>query len=342
MKPISKISFSSLFARRSFKALAVGALLLGLCGPAMAQVTARIDGDSFRAPDGTALPLRNWLPAGKPAALILALHGFGDYSAAFRTPAEFWAKAGIATFAYDQRGFGGAPHTFHWAGTPAMEGDARAAVATLRQLYPGVPVYLMGESMGGALALAATTGPDAIDVDGAILVSPAIWEHDFLGSMERSALWLANLTAPGLWLEPPRGLKILPSNNIDMLRALARDSLVQKGARADTTAGLMDLMDRAGSATAGIRLPTLVLFGAQEQVLPRTAVEDFISRLPAANVRLAVYPDGYHMLLRDLDGEIVWKDILAWVENHAAALPSGDECSAHPAIAKPCRLGPDK
>ena len=52
---------------------------------------------AFIANDGTMLPLRTWLPVGKPAAVILALHGFNDYSNAFAAPGEEWAKHGIAT-----------------------------------------------------------------------------------------------------------------------------------------------------------------------------------------------------------------------------------------------------
>ncbi len=324
-------------------ALTAGLGLLAGCAapidpePKFSAGPVAIGEDAIRASDGTLLPMRSWLPAGRPGAVVLALHGFGDYSAAFRQPAMFWAAHGVATFAYDQRGFGGAPHTHYWAGADVMAADAKAAVRELRRRYPGIPLYLLGESMGGAVALVATTGADPAEVDGAILVSPAVWAHDLAGAIERSALWLTKMAAPGLWLEAPRGLDIHPSDNIDMLRALGRDSLVQLGARADTTAGLMDLMDRAGAAADRIRLPTLVLFGAHEEILPKDAVAGFIDGLPDRNmrsdpnVRIAVYPNGYHMLLRDLHGEIVWRDILAWIADRSARLPSGDECAARTA-----------
>jgi alpha-beta hydrolase superfamily lysophospholipase len=295
-----------------------------------------IGDDAFHASDGAELPLRRWLPEGRPRAIILALHGFGDYSAAFRKPGEFWAARGVATFAYDQRGFGGSPHVYHWAGTDTMIGDAKAFIGVLRKTYPGVPVYLLGESMGGAVTLAATTGPNAAAPDGVILVSPAVWEHDLMGAVERSALWIATSVMPGLWLEAPPGLNIHPSDNIEMLRALSRDSLIHRGARADTTAGLMGLMDEAGGDAGKIRLPTLVLFGAHEEVLPKEGVQAFVNTLPAANVRIALYLNGYHMLLRDLDGETVWQDVLAWIADRTAALPSGDECAGITGIAAAC------
>jgi acylglycerol lipase len=315
---------------------------LALAAPAQAGATTpEIGADYFRAGDGTALPMRSWLPIGKPRALLVALHGFADYSASWRQPASFWAKAGVATFAFDQRGFGAAPHVLHWSGTDRMVADASGLAAALRERYPGIPVYLIGESMGGAVAIAAATGPEPANIDGVILVSPAVWEHSLLGTIERSALRIAEMTVPGLWLSAPPGLHIRPSDNVEMLRALGRDSLVQLGARADTTAGLMDLMDQAGNAVSRLRLPTLVLFGAHEEVLPRSAVRAFLAHLPAGPIRIATYPNGFHMLLRDLGGEIVAKDVLAWIEDRSAPLPSGDECQGEAAKALPCRRSPE-
>jgi acylglycerol lipase len=327
---------------RALSAPAIVATILSLLTGASAthaeeQAEASLSTGRFVTQDGTILPIRSWLPQGDPRAVVVALHGFADYSASFDKPATWWATQGVATFAYDQRGFGGAPHAYHWAGIAAMASDARQVIDSIRKRYPGKRLILLGESMGGALAIVTTTGQHPANVDGVVLVSPATWEHDLMGSIERSALWIMERTAPGLFLEAPRGLNIWPSNNIPMLRAMAGDSLVQRGARVDTTAGLMDLMDAAGDDVKRIRLPTLVLFGAQEQVLPHEAVTAFMKNLPPSGVRVAYYPKGYHMLMRDLDGEIVWKDALAWMLDPKAALPSGDECAGLAATAAACR-----
>ena len=341
-----RISFSSSFRRSAHSPLILGPLFLGallliglalLAREARAQVTPEIGADFFRASDGIEMPMRSWLPQGKPRAVIVALHGFADYSYSYARPASFWATKGIATFAYDQRGFGAAPHVLHWSGSARMIADATEAAAVLRKRYPGVPVFLIGESMGGAVATAATAVPHPANVDGVILVAPAVWEHSLMGSIERTALWLTRNTVPSLWLTAPPGLHIRPSDNIPMLRQMSRDSLVQSGARADTTAGLMDLMDMASDAVSQIHLPTLVLYGAHEQILPHSAVTAFLARVPARNVRVAFYPDGYHMLLRDLNGDIVAGDVAAWIADRAAPLPSGNECGGIAAASPPCR-----
>src|SRR5262245_31862701 len=82
---------------------------------------------NFIAADGQILPLRKWLPRanGKAElkAVILALHGFNDYANAFDGPGEIWANQGIATYAYDQRGFGAAPERGFWPGRAALAAD---------------------------------------------------------------------------------------------------------------------------------------------------------------------------------------------------------------------------
>src|ERR1700759_2799549 len=93
-------------------------------------------------------------------------------------PSRARAKPWIATYAYDQRGFGAATERGFWPGRAALAADAATASRILRRLYPGVSLYLLGDSMGGAVAVAAMTGESGTpvpDVDGVILTAPAVW-----------------------------------------------------------------------------------------------------------------------------------------------------------------------
>ena len=89
---------------------------------------------------------------------------------AFEEPAEDWAKEGIATYAFDQRGFGHTEYRGLWAGDHRMVADVKAAVQILRQREPKVPFYLLGESMGGAVVMSAMVDSDPPKADGLILV----------------------------------------------------------------------------------------------------------------------------------------------------------------------------
>ena len=110
--------------------------------------------------------------------------------------------------------------------------------------------------------------------------------------------------------------------------AQGADPLVQKYNRIDTVYGLVNLMDDAQAAGPRFAATALILYGSNEQLIPKGPVDTFLKNLPpdaAPRQRLVVYPQGYHMLLRDLDAETVRKDVLAWVEDPKAPLPSGAE-----------------
>lgn len=310
-------------------ALAAVLLLAGCAGLQQpmgpARGTPRLAEAQLVSIDGAHLPLRRWQPlatAQRPKAVLVALHGFGDYSHSFEGAASWWAGRGITTYAYDQRGFGDSDNPTIWAGAATMQADADAAVRAVRARHPGVPLYLLGESMGSAVALLTAVEDPALPVDGLILSAPAVWGPETMSFWYRAALATARQVAPGFWLQPPRGLKIRATDNIELLRAMGRDPRMQKGARVDTTAGLVDLMGAALDAAPRIARPTLVMYGRHEQIVPKPATERFLASLPD-HVQVAIYPDGWHMLLRDLQAETVWRDVAAWVERPLAPLPSG-------------------
>ena len=306
-------------------------LLAAACAPLRAPMGNQIDppsleGGLFVTQDGTRLPMREWDAEGQwkghPRALVLALHGMSDYSNAFAMPGAFWAKQGITTLAYDQRGFGAGPNPGLWAGADIMRRDVNDFVAAARARFPGVPVFLLGESMGGAVALTALADSDPPDVDGAILVAPAVWSRGDMPISYRVALFMAAHLWPGLVLSNSAAshvVTIVPSDNIEMLRALGRDPLFQKKTRADTLFGLVNLMDEARTAPARLKNPPPILFlyGAKDQIIPAAPTRAVIAAL-GARADVHRYANGYHMLLRDLDRALPQQDAADWMFQHVA------------------------
>jgi acylglycerol lipase len=287
------------------------------------------------APDGVRLPVQTWQTDGKPKAIFLALHGFNDYANGVAMPAADWAKQGIVTYAYDQRGFGRAPHRGYWAGTAAMTADLRTAASLLKRRHPDVPLYLLGISMGGAVAMAALADAPVTGVDGAILVGPAVWGRAHMPWYQRTALWFFSNTIPWFPLTG-EGLNRRPSDNIPMLRALGRDPLIIRETRIDTIKGLVDLMDAAYDGAARIdHTPVLMIYGLKDEIVPKAPVLHAMRSLPRrAGTKRAVYDASWHMMLRDLKAEIVWRDIAGWVADRTGALASGADKKAEAILSK--------
>jgi alpha-beta hydrolase superfamily lysophospholipase/thiol-disulfide isomerase/thioredoxin len=124
--------------------------------------------DQAAAPTGSAAaPCISWVnPLVKPKVALLCIHGLGLFSGSYQNFGMRMAARGIAVYAIDVRGFGS------WMKSQGNEQidfnaslqDVKAALTAIRQSNPGLPVFLMGESMGGAIALrAASMYPDLID-----------------------------------------------------------------------------------------------------------------------------------------------------------------------------------
>ncbi|MDO8289608.1 MAG: lysophospholipase [Parvibaculum sp.] len=273
--------------------------------------------------DGARLPMRVW-SAENPHAIIIGLHGMNDYSNAFDMPGKWFATRGVTTFAYDQRGFGQAPGRGLWAGPARMADDLNTVIALVHKQYPGLPVYIMGESMGGAVAMRAFTTANPPDVDGIILAAPAVWGWRAMNAFYETVLWMSAHLMPSMTMTGG-GLKIQASDNIEMLKALGRDPLVIKATEIGTIYGLVELMDEAAIAAPRITVPVLLMYGAHDQVVPPVPVGDTLRDMQHSNVNVtsACYKNGYHILLRDLERETVWKDVESWMLASEMPLPSG-------------------
>lgn len=278
--------------------------------------------------DGYVLPLTVWRPPRdtRVRAVVLALHGLNDYRKAYAEVGKYLGKRGIITYAYDQRGFGETDGVGVWHGVRRLDEDLHTMVSLLRQVYGKLPLYVMSESMGGAVLLSSLQ-PVPPEIDGVILVAPAVWARSTMPFLQRTALWFAAHIFPGETLTG-HGLNITPSDNKEMLRAMNKDPLTIKATRVDVLYGVARLMDKAYAAVPLLTLPAFILYGQHDQIIPKQPICDMIEKLPTGEGhrwRMAYYPDGYHMLTRDIHRQVVLRDIATWLINQHEALPSGDE-----------------
>lgn len=306
---------------------------LSACAPRLMQ-QARTPGAGFQGPhfegavlvsfDGARLGLDTWEAEGEPWAVIVAAHGMNDYGNAFHLAAPEWAKAGVTTYAYDQRGFGRSPGRGIWAGEELMIEDLRTVVALARARHPDAIITVVGESMGGAVAAAAFATDNPPAADRLVLLSPGVWGFDAQPLPNKTLLWLAaNFTAAKVYT-PPKWVtdKITPTDNREELIRMGRDRLMIWGARSDTLYGLVKLMDRAADEVGDDELPTFYLYGANDDIIPKKAAFKAVKGLKASD-RSAYYAAGHHLLTRDHQRAVVIADVLSFIRDPKAPLPSG-------------------
>lgn len=324
------------------RAVLLGGLAAAGCAPVVQRLRApgaafagpRLERDALVSFDGTRLPITVW-PArdasgalADPWAVVLGLHGIDDYAAAFTLPGPYLAARGVTTYAFDQRGFGRSPGRGLWAGEAAMAGDLSTAAALLRARHAQATLAVLGESMGAAVAISAAASPDApAGVDRWVLAAPAVWGWGAQAPPEAVALWVAAHLAPGALLSAPAWLarRVHATDNRPELARMGRDPNMIFRTRVDTTYGLVDLMQSARERIGRVRDPadTLFLYGAHDDLVPKRAAFFAAAALARAGGRTAYYAEGRHLLTRDLGRAAVLDDVLAFLRDPQAPLPSG-------------------
>lgn len=311
--------------------LIVSSLLCG-CMPYIQSVEQKSNSaatllpDKFITSDGETLPLKVWSATALPAAIILGIHGFNDYRNAFASIGPYLANQGITFYAYDQRGFGATRHRGVWPSAAALRADASAIVQELRNKHTGVPIYLLGDSMGGAVVITAAASDKSPPVDGIILNAPAVWGGQTFSLFYRVSLWAMAHTLPWMTLGKS-GVSIVLTDNRALVMQLRADPLMIRETRVDVLYGLVGLMDEALDKASQIKVRTLLLYGLRDQLIPKISICHIAARMQQPTTTL-FYPNGYHLLLRDLQAPKVWADIVTWVRTPGLSTsPLPAECT---------------
>ena len=280
----------------------------------------------FNTTDGSTLEARVWNYS-KPQHIVLGVHGFNDYSKSFERLAQHLvAETQAEVYAYDQRGFGANPQPGVWPGSEELINNLRHIAAQLRERYPGLPLTVIGESMGGAVVLIAASETPGLTADQLILKAPAVWGAQSMPMYQRLSLYTMNLIAPEMSFTG-RGLSSLgirPTDDPEVSRDLSRDPLVIKATRVSSLAGVTELMGRAQTQTNLPSQRTLVLYGLRDKIIPPQPVCDWLTNLHSATpatlkADVIVYKEGWHMLTRQLSARETLEDIAHWMQKISQA-----------------------
>ena len=100
-----------------------------------------------------ALSFVNWQSNKTNSKIVLAIHGYNDYSNAFEKPAKYLSKFGIETIAFDLKGFGRNKNRGKWFNLNSHLEDIKKRLKIIHSQNPNTQIFILGESMGGAIIL---------------------------------------------------------------------------------------------------------------------------------------------------------------------------------------------
>lgn len=271
----------------------------------------------FEASDGETIPYRLW-PAHKPVALVLLLHGALDYSGAFDELGPMFAQRQISALAIDQRGFGATSARGHWSGRHRMIRDVIEAALFLRMRYGyTLPLFIVGESMGAALAVhCAARAPD-LELSGLVLAAPGaisgLWRSIFGGFLAKALRVL--LPNGGLRIERLQAWDFTPSAAIRLLG----DPMVLRCVRPATLIGLLQLARTAVDEAEHVRVPVLTMVGERDDILRLNCIKRLHAGL-ADEKEWAFFANAPHLLLHWKNNEQVTQRLFEWIDRRRKVL----------------------
>ncbi|SAL54489.1 hydrolase [Caballeronia peredens] len=265
---------------------------------------------------GVELFLHRWRPAaeGELKARIALVHGLGEHAGRYDALALALNVAGIELIAIDLRGHG-------------KSSGARVSVRVLNDYLRDVdvlleacaatppaatPLFLMGHSMGGAIAtLYAAERAHESNLAGLILSSPALRPGAGTPRWKAGLARIAGLLAPrmGAFSIDPSLLSRAPG----VVEAYRRDPLVHHGAvPVRTAAQLLAGMQRIATKRAAITLPLYVFHGTADAICDAAGSREFEANAGSTDSTLALYEGSAHETLNDLDRDRVIRELIDW------------------------------
>jgi lysophospholipase len=273
---------------------------------------------TFETKDNLRLFYRVWRPPQLPRAMVVLIHGLADHSGRYNHLGSYLAARNYAVYAYDQRGHGKSEGQRCYTGSFSdCTDDLGTFLDKLYQEMPRFPVFLLGHSMGGTIALTyAARHQDGLS--GLLVSGPLVTP----GPATRSPLLpLAGLLSA---LLPKAGTVVLPSPAISrdsrIVDTYVHDPLVYHGKiPARTGTELIKAGKALPAAAPGLELPILIMHGTTDRLSDPEGSRLLLARLGTKDKTLKLYEDFYHELFNEPGQDGVFKDIENWLEAHLPA-----------------------
>jgi len=272
----------------------------------------------FTGTGGRSIYFQCWEPELAPRAVLLVAHGAGEHSARYQPLALFFTGYNYAVAALDHNGHG---YSEGRPGHVNAFGDYLHDLAMFhRQLatrFPGVPMFLLGHSMGGLITSNYLLRHQE-DFVGGILSGPAIKTDLQPGRVQMLLLRLLALLTPRLGMLKLNAQGV--SRDPEVVRKYVEDPLVFHGKMSARM--LRELFAGMGAIQAGaanITLPMLLLHGGADVMTAPEGSRFLYEHIGSSDKTLTIYPGLYHEIFNEPESAEVLAQILGWCETRLGA-----------------------
>jgi alpha-beta hydrolase superfamily lysophospholipase len=269
---------------------------------------------SFTGDAGGEIRWKHWPPEGNVRAVVVIAHGVSEHYGRYEHVAARLTAAGYAVYALDHRGHGRSEGARVNIGRMSSTvADVGTLIALARQRETG-KVFLLGHSMGGAIALEFALDRQG-EIDGLVLSAPAA-VLEAASPFELAAGRILSAVAPNAGVFPVDSSTI--SRDPEVVRAYDEDPLVDRNKLpARTVSELAGVIKRFPERLPSLRLPLLVMQGSGDRLVPPAAGRLVDSEAGSPDKQLIVYDGLYHEILNEPEQDKVMDDLVAWLDERS-------------------------
>ena len=279
--------------------------------------------DQFACTGDTQLVYQCWSPHETPQAALAIVHGFSDHSGRYMNIVNNLVPRGMALYSFDQRGHGRSPGLRGHIDTFSLfRDDLLTFTSLVTELEPGIPLFLMGHSMGGLIVLDfGLNHPQS--VSGIIASAPHLSDPPIspvIATVGRlcSRIWPTFSMDAGL---DTSGL----SRNPQTVQAYEDDPLVHGQGSARLSTELSAMVAETNANADSFQPPLLIFHGTADQLTDPAASRRFYENVTSSNKRYIAYEGGYHEGHNDIHYERVVIDIAQWIEEQVRVIKEQPE-----------------
>ena len=268
---------------------------------------------TFQGANGVKLYYQSWHPQALAKAILVIVPGHGGHSGTFTRMVAYLVERNYIIYSFDLRGNGRSPgqrgYINSWA---EFRADLTAFLNLVTAKKPDLPLFLIGQSMGGTIALDYVLR-ESDRLQGLILMAPALG----LG-VSPWKLWLGKILSriwPRFALDTGIDLSA-GSRDPEVVAAFARDTLRHSQGTARLATELLKTINWINDHATELKVPLLILHGGADRVTLPEDSRIFWERLTLADKEKQEYPDSYHELHNDLNYQEVLADMNDWLKRH--------------------------
>ncbi len=269
--------------------------------------------------DGTALTTYQWLPqTAAPKGVIVIVHGYGEHAGRYEHVAAYFNKIGYALYAADHRGHGRSrgERLGYFASFEPLSDDLTQVIGWAHAQHAGLPLYLLGHSLGGLLTLYHEIKSPSSSISGVILSDPALTPSVSVPPLQKTLVQFLNRIAPTLKVVP-RVASTALSRDASVGTAYDADpNVYHEAISARVGVEVVNASDLVYANAFKFTLPLLMLIGTADQIAKPEHGLYVYDHVGSADKTLKKYEGFYHELLNEPEKEQIMGEIAAWLAKH--------------------------